>query len=576
MAGTTSFVPLVNGERVEEADYRDALPVNLYAVLKKVKRADGYLLNHPGLVAFTDGFGVDRGSVFSERFGRHFRVSDNRFIEVGTDGVIIDYSCDPGTRGHIPITGTDSVRFAQSFNNLATVTDRKVWYYNDYQGLRRVDTPRPDETIPPAVAFGGRTFSDTNIYQGPRTLSGMTHPAYNGTFRHLGFYGYVLDRGGGNGRLEGFLSSRNGMNRETRYAAYTRDNGDGTWAILAVKAVSPPRPGEMGQFVGWMVMTLDRDVRLVTEDSSQGVNILHEEYYYDHFGNTAPGKVIPGPDGSEGFGNPIDITFINGVFFMTDGEHVYHTQPGHEEQVDLLAYASAEFLPDEIRGVATTQDNLAVVFGRYSIEYFVPDPSNEFAFTRSPGLAIKAGLVATHAKTELDGLFFILGGRQEESPSLHIVGTGRLETIATREIDRLLESYNEQELATAVLETRVTHRDKFIYVHLPRHTLLYNHTVATVAGSQAAWSVLTSPSLVAPFWQGINMVFDPRIGAWLAGSRVDARIGKLTDGVSTCTECRWSGRPPRQCWYWTGNVWMSLKYAPSVGTRPPKIPCTCH
>jgi hypothetical protein len=225
-------------------------------------------------------------------------------------------------------------------------------------------------------------------------------------------------------------------------------------------------------------------------------------------------------------GNPIDITWIDGYYFLTDGEFVYHTNLTNESEIEPLQFATAEFDPDPTLAVDTTSDNQVIVFGRYSTEYFINRATENFAFQRIQGKAVKAGVVGTHCETELEGSFYILGGGREESVSLHVISAGTYQSIATREVDKIISEYTESQLSTAILETRVEDRDRFIVVQLPGHTLLYNATIAKERGIRDAWTIVQS-GLSGDRWRGVNGVYDPRISEWVYGDRIDNRLGLL-------------------------------------------------
>lgn len=361
-------IPLLKGDTVDNADYRDALLVNMVAVKRDIKGANGYIINHQGLTKLGEGEGVDRGGVWNERLLNHYRVSGSRLISVSESG----QSTDLGL-----ISGSDWASFAQSFNTQAIVADGNYYLYDQSNGLREI----------------------------------------------------------------------------------TGDN----------------------------------------------------------------------------VGNPIDVTWIDGYYFFTDGENLYHTDINDESAIDPLNFATSEFSPDPTLGVGKTQDNQVAAFNRYSTEWFINQAGENFAFRRISGKAVKAGIVGTHCKCEMEGQFFILGGRKEESPSIHALSPGRIQGIATREIDRIIAKYSENELLDVVLESRVERRDKFILVHLPNDTLLYNHTIAQSFGIEQAWTILKSGVNESP-WRGIGGVFDPRMkgcGAWVYGDRTDSTIGFLDEDVST-------------------------------------------
>lgn len=360
-------ISLIKGDKVSNADYRDALPVNMYAVSREVKGSNGYLITQAGITKFGDTLGVDRGAFYSERFGIHFRVT-------GTSLLSIDENGNTTTLG--TVNGSLQVQMDQSFNNVAVLNELgELYYYNPTNGFRQIT------------------------------------PTYLGV--------------------------------------------------------------------------------------------------------------------------PIDLCFIDGYFFFTDGANLYHTKITDEEDIDQLDYATAEFAPDDSICVKKTKENQVIVFGRYSTEWFYNAGNANFAFSRISGKAVKAGIVSTQCQTELDGQFFIMGGRREESVSIHVISGGTLSTIATREVEKILSTYTEEELFTASLESRVDDGYMFVHVNLPNETLLYNHTIAKQLGKHYAWSILKTSITGMSGWLGINGIFDPRVGLWLYGDRFSSRIGKLDKSLST-------------------------------------------
>ena len=125
-------VPLLRGDKVDNnTDYRDALPVNYYAVMREIYGVKGYLLNFYGLTSFGIGQGKSRGSIWVARPGLegHYRVSGTSFIRVDDDGSIT-------VLGDIP--GTEQASLTYSLNNIAIVADKKLYYYNTAAGLRQI------------------------------------------------------------------------------------------------------------------------------------------------------------------------------------------------------------------------------------------------------------------------------------------------------------------------------------------------------------------------------------------------------------------------------------------------------
>lgn len=134
-------VPLIKGDKVDSnVDYRDGIPVNMYPILREIRGANGYMNQWYGLTNFAQAFGVDRGGIWvtSEGLDGHYRVNGTRFIKVNPDGSIDDI-------GEIPGSGQCSITF--SFNNIAIVGDRKLYYYNPLDGFRQIIDPQVGQPL---------------------------------------------------------------------------------------------------------------------------------------------------------------------------------------------------------------------------------------------------------------------------------------------------------------------------------------------------------------------------------------------------------------------------------------------
>ena len=232
-------------------------------------------------------------------------------------------------------------------------------------------------------------------------------------------------------------------------------------------------------------------------------------------------------------GNPIDGVWVDGYYFLTDGEHIYHTDLVDETSIDPLKYATAEFMPDSSLGVAKTSDNKVMVFGRYTIEYFANDATENFAFQRLESRTQKIGIVATHAKCEVGGNFYIVGGPKEESVSVHILISGTSKRVASREVEKLLAQYTEPELADIRVETYTKDTTTFVLIHLPNEVLCFNENIGKILGVQYAWSILKTGTVADNSYRAINGIFDARNSLWIYGDKFNTYIGKLDDSVVT-------------------------------------------
>jgi hypothetical protein len=359
-------VNLIKGDRVQDADYRDALPVNMYTVIRKVRDSDGYLINQPGISNFATTSGVDRGGFYSSRFNGHFRVTGLDFISIDANGNVT-------TIGNI--SGSDQVNFTESFNNICIIADEKVWYYNPTDGL--------------------------------------------------------------------------------------------------VEQVGA------------------------------------------------------------GFAGTIDGEFLNGVFLFTDGDNLYHTTLADETVINADDFATSEISPDPTKSVARTPQNQAMVFDRFTISYFIFDGGDNFAFSVAQGKSTDIGIVGTQCQTNINETFFILGGSRDDSLTLYQVSGTSKRKIATREIEKVLATYTEEELQNASLEVRGEDGYQFVHVNLPNDTLLFNYTVFQSLGAEFAWSILKTSVTSTDGWLGINGIRDPRVKKWLYGDRFSARVGQLDNTIST-------------------------------------------
>lgn len=229
-------------------------------------------------------------------------------------------------------------------------------------------------------------------------------------------------------------------------------------------------------------------------------------------------------------GQPIDATWIDGYYVFIDEEYIYHTDINDETSIDPLKFATAEISPDKNKAVGKTQDDLLVVFGRYTIEYFVNQGNEQFAFTRLNQKALSVGIIGTKCWVEMGGQLYILGGRKEEQPSIYAVGTGQAISITTRTIELIVNAYTEEELGQAKLESRTIDGNQLLYVILPNDTLIFNSTVAQKLGVNSAWSRLESNG---GRWRAANIIYDPIFNSWVCGDRDEGRNYLLSKATAS-------------------------------------------
>ena len=341
----------------------------------------------------------------------------------------------------------------------------------------------------------------------PVNMSGVIRPI-------LGAAGYMLEQPGLTQYGTGFGVDRGGLWNE-RFSEHYRLSGE--------KFISVGADGstvELGAVFGSDTCSLPYSF------NTQGIVANGQFYLYDP---TNGFRQVLDSD----LGNPIDAVWVNGYYFFTDGEFLYHTDITDESSISPLKFATAEFMPDPSLAVAKTSDNKVAVFGRYSIEYFIDAAQSNFAFRRVQERAKKIGIVGTHCKCEMLDQFFIMGGRKEENISIHVVGVGSITNIASREVDKIIGKYTEQELSTSVLEARVEDDYHYLIVHLPNETLLYNVEMGQAVGPEQAWSILKTDVAGDLQWRAKHGVFEPRKGVWVYGDKRDSTLGILDETVAT-------------------------------------------
>jgi len=134
-------IPFIKGDKVDDnTDFRDALPVNYYAVLRDIYGEKGYMLNYYGLSDFATGQGISRGSICVERTGLEgqYRVSGTSLIKIEDNQSVTVLGA---------ISGTGQASLTYSLNNLAIVADGKLYYYNPTDGFRQITDPNVGSPI---------------------------------------------------------------------------------------------------------------------------------------------------------------------------------------------------------------------------------------------------------------------------------------------------------------------------------------------------------------------------------------------------------------------------------------------
>lgn len=128
-----SLITFIKGDKnSSETDYRDLLPVNMSGILRQIFDAPGYMLETEGIASFGTAYGADRGGLWNERLGNHFRLSGEHFVSVSAIGNVTNL----GT-----ILGSDQASLPYSFSTQGVVVNGEFWLYEPMGGLVQVVDP---------------------------------------------------------------------------------------------------------------------------------------------------------------------------------------------------------------------------------------------------------------------------------------------------------------------------------------------------------------------------------------------------------------------------------------------------
>jgi len=153
------IVDLVSGDkRGDDNDFRDAMPLNMYAVLKRMFQSEAYMQQEYGLDQFAsvDGESLCRGAIYNRRMNKHYAVVGSGFFEISSNGVATRL----GT-----VAGVEQVSMPYSFNTQAIIAGGNYYLYDDSVGFRQIVDEELGNPIDGIWIGGYYVFTDgENIY----------------------------------------------------------------------------------------------------------------------------------------------------------------------------------------------------------------------------------------------------------------------------------------------------------------------------------------------------------------------------------------------------------------------------
>lgn len=264
------------------------------------------------------------------------------------------------------------------------------------------------------------------------------------------------------------------------------------------------------------------ECRFASSFNTQAILADGRLFYYD---NATLREVID-PD----LGFPIDITWFRGVYVLTDGSTVYQSDITDEFSFSPLKFVTSEFSNDDTVAVRQTENNQVMAFNRTSIEFFFFNPNvdpNVSVLNAVQGKSLRVGAVSASAIAEVEGSYFCIGSRPDESFRCFMVGVGGQEQpVSTRHIEQILEEKTLAQLARAYVESVYKDKQHYFILHLDDCTLVYNHTIGRKTGIDSAWSML-STGVEGEIYRAKYGVFDPRVNEWIFADIKENKLGKL-------------------------------------------------
>ena len=207
----------------------------------------------------------------------------------------------------------------------------------------------------------------------------------------------------------------------------------------------------------------------------------------------------------------------------TDGEFLVVTELSDPTQVNPLKYGSSEVDPDPVVALLKLR-NEVYALNRNTIEVFDNVGGDLFPFARIDGAQIQKGVIGTQGCCVYIDRIAFLGGGRNEAPSIYVGAAATTQKISTQEIDELLLTYTEAQLATVKLEARNDKSHRHLYVHLPDRTIVYDAAASEALGDQV-WFTLTSTIVGFSQYRARNLVW--AYDKWLVGDPQSNSIGYL-------------------------------------------------
>ena len=292
--------------------------------------------------------------------------------------------------------------------------------------------------------------------------------------------------------------------------------------------------GTCYRVMGTKLVTVSSNGTVTTLGDVGNGGLVTFDYSFDRLAVQSGGRLyywngtltqVTDPD----LGTVIDFCWVDGYFMTTDGEFLIVTELNDPTQVNPLKYGSSEVDPDPVVALLKLR-NEVYALNRNTIEVFDNVGGELFPFQRIDGAQIQKGVIGTHACcVYLESVAF-LGSARNEAPAIYIGTNATAQKLSTQDIDTLLLSYSEAQLATVKLEARNDKSHQHLYVHLPDRTIVYD-AAASESMQEQVWFTLTSSITGFAQYRARNFVW--AYDKWLVGDPQTNQIGYFTENISS-------------------------------------------
>lgn len=283
-----------------------------------------------------------------------------------------------------------------------------------------------------------------------------------------------------------------------------------------------------------LVSISDTNVVTILGDVGGSTGLVTFDYSFDRLAVSSEGNLfywngttltqVTDPD----LGTVVDFVWVDGYFMTTDGEFLIVTELSDPTQVNPIKYGSSEADPDPVVALLKIR-NEVYALNRNTIEVFDNVGGSLFPFSRIDGAQIQKGCIGTFACCVYAEQVAFVGSGRNESPSVYMGANATATKLSTQEIDEILATYTEAQLAGVKMETRNEKSQQFLYIHLPDRTLVYD-AAASAALEQQVWFVLTTSITGFEQYRARNFVWI--YDKWTCGDPQSTTFGYLTDATS--------------------------------------------